>query len=146
MNGLQPILLVEDNANDVELTLLAFSKHKLANRIDVVHDGEEAIEYLKRTGKFQDRAPVNPSVVLLDIKMPKVNGLEVLRIIKTDPGLKIIPVVMLTSSKDDNDLMSSYRLGANAYIVKPVDFHEFVEAIKHIGVFWAILNTVPECT
>ncbi|HYR89241.1 MAG TPA: response regulator [Terriglobia bacterium] len=143
MDHLKGILLVEDSARDVELTLAALLEHNLANEVTVMPDGAEALDYLCCRGKFATRARVNPAVVLLDLKMPKVDGLEVLRTIKSDAQLKSIPVVMLTSSREEADLIKSYEFGANAYVVKPVDFRAFVEAVKHVGVFWAIVNEPP---
>jgi CheY-like chemotaxis protein len=143
MNDVKRILLAEDNPNDVELTLMALAEYNLANEVVVAQDGEEALDYLYRRGKFQLIKDGNPVVVLLDIKMPKVDGLEVLKQIKSDPALKMIPVVILTSSREDQDLVESYRLGVNAYVVKPVDFHEFLEAIKQLGLFWGIINLAP---
>lgn len=143
MTELRQILLAEDNPNDVELTLAALAENHLANQVVVVPDGAQAIDYLRRTGKFAGRAPGNPVVVLLDLKMPKVDGLEVLRVIKGEPGLRTIPVVMLTSSREEADLVRSYQLGTNAYVVKPVGFQEFVEAVKQLGFFWAVLNEPP---
>ena len=143
MNKLHSILLAEDNPHDVELTLSALAEHNLANEVDVAHDGEEALDYLYHRGRFALRTNGHPAVVLLDLKMPKVDGLEVLRAIKADPNLKNIPVVMLTSSREESDLPRSYALGVNAYVVKPVDFQTFVEAVKQIGVFWAIHNEPP---
>jgi CheY-like chemotaxis protein len=140
---LQRILLVEDDDRDVELILLALEEHKLANEVVVVHDGEEALDYLYRRGEFRMRAEGNPVVVLLDLKMPKVDGLEVLRQIRADEQFKAMPVVVLTSSRQESDLVESYRLGINAYVVKPVDFHEFVDAVKELGVFWAVINEPP---
>ncbi|HKA35817.1 MAG TPA: response regulator [Thermoanaerobaculia bacterium] len=140
------ILLVEDNPKDVELTLTALSEHNLANEVVVARDGEEALEYLRRRGRFAGREPGDPAVVLLDLKMPKVDGLEVLRQIKSDDALRTIPVVMLTSSREDKDLIDSYRLGTNAYVVKPVVFEHFVEAVRNIGGFWAILSEAPRRT
>jgi CheY-like chemotaxis protein len=130
MNELKSILLVEDNPNDVELTLEALAEHNLANEVVVVNDGAEALDYLYRRGKFRMRARGHPAVVLLDLKMPKVDGLEVLQTIKTDEELKTIPVVMLTSSREEKDLVESYKLGVNAYVVKPVDFQQFIDAVK----------------
>jgi CheY-like chemotaxis protein len=141
--ALQRILLAEDNASDVELTLTALEEYKLANEVEIVHDGEEALDFLYRRNQFQDRPYGNPAVILLDIKMPKVDGLEVLRIVKADADLNMIPIVVLTSSREEKDLVESYRLGVNAFVVKPVDFHDFVEAIKKLGVFWAIINEAP---
>jgi CheY-like chemotaxis protein len=143
MNELHSILLAEDNPNDVELTLAAFSEHNLANEVFVVSDGEEALDYLFRRGRFKDRPNGNPAVILLDLKMPKVDGLEVLRIIKQDEKLKNIPVVMLTSSREEPDLVRSYQFGVNAYVVKPVGFQSFMDAVKQIGVFWALFNEPP---
>lgn len=143
MNKLKSILLAEDNAKDVELTLAALSEHNLANEVVVVRDGAEALDYLYYRGKFEMRMAGNPAVVLLDIKMPKVDGLEVLKKIKSDEKLKTISVVMLTSSREENDLLESYELGVNAYVVKPVKFTEFIAAVKEIGAFWAILNEPP---
>lgn len=140
---LKDILLVEDNPNDVELTLTALEQINLANRVDVVNDGVEAMEYLKCEGKFKNRKPVLPVVVLLDNKMPRMDGIEVLEHIKKDTALKKIPVVMLTSSKEDRDLFQTYSLGVNAYVVKPVDFDQFVYAVKQLGIFWALINELP---
>src|SRR5215510_736604 len=139
------ILLVEDNPNDVELTLTALAEHHLANEVVVARDGEEALDYLYRRGTFESRGPGNPVVVLLDLKRPKVDGIELLIRIKSDPDLRPIPVVVLTSSREDRDIVESYRLYANAYVVKPVDFHEFVDAIKELGLFWGVINvTSPQ--
>ncbi|MDE3084110.1 MAG: response regulator [Verrucomicrobiota bacterium] len=143
INHIHSILLAEDNPNDVELTLAAFSEHNLANEVQIVGDGAEALDYLYRRGRFSQRANGNPVVVLLDLKMPKVDGLEVLRIIKQDEKLKSIPVVMLTSSREEPDLKRSYKLGVNAYVVKPVEFQSFMSAVKEIGAFWAIYNEPP---
>jgi CheY-like chemotaxis protein len=143
MNGLKRILLVEDNAHDIELTLAALEEHNLANEVIVTRDGAEGLDYLYRRGQFAMRSAGNPAVILLDLKMPKVDGLEVLREIKSDPELKAIPVVMLTSSREERDLVMSYHLGVNAYVVKPVNFQEFVDAVKELGVFWAIINEPP---
>ncbi len=143
MSDLKSILLAEDNAKDVELTLEALSEHNLTNDVVVVRDGAEALDYLYYRGKFKMRAVGNPAVILLDIKMPKVDGLEVLKTIKSDEKLKMIPVVVLTSSREERDLVESYKLGVNAYVVKPVSFKEFVESVKQLGVFWAILNEPP---
>lgn len=137
------ILLVEDSLQDVELTLTALEAHKLANEVFVVRDGEEALDYLCRRGAFKLRAPGNPLVVLLDIKLPKVDGLEVLQRIRADESLKRIPVVMLTSSREERDLVRSYDLGVNAYVVKPVNFADFVSAIQEVGLFWAVINHAP---
>jgi CheY-like chemotaxis protein len=143
MTLLRRILLAEDSANDVELTLTALAQHRLANQVDVVRDGAEALDYLYRRGAFEDRPPGNPAVVLLDLKMPKIDGLEVLRLMKGDPGLMIIPVVMLTSSREEGDLLRSYELGVNAYVVKPVEFADFMGAVRHLGTFWALVNEAP---
>jgi CheY-like chemotaxis protein len=137
------ILLVEDSPNDVELTLAALAENHLANEVVVVSDGEEALDYLRRRGRFQLREPGNPAVVLLDLKLPKVDGLEVLAQVKGDAALKSIPVVMLTSSREEQDLVKSYNLGVNAYVVKPMDFPEFVEAVREVGLFWAVINHPP---
>jgi len=143
MTYLKRILLVEDNPNDIELTLEALGAYNLANEVVVVRDGAEALDYLRRRGDYKMRAEGNPAVVLLDLKMPKVDGLEVLKQMKGDDHLKSIPVVVLTSSHEEKDLVASYEYGTNAYVVKPVDFKEFVDAIKDIGAFWAILNEPP---
>jgi len=143
MNSLKRILLVEDKKQDVELTLAVLAEHKLANEVDVARDGVEALDYLYCRGAFAGRTGGNPAVVLLDIKMPRMSGLEVLRDIKSNPRLKTMPVVMLTSSREEPDLGESYQLGVNAYVVKPVDFVQFAEAVKQIGGFWAILNEPP---
>jgi CheY-like chemotaxis protein len=135
--------MVEDDPKDVELTMIALEGHNLANEVVVTRDGEEALDYLHRRGRYSTRSSDHPAVILLDLKLPKIDGLEVLRQVKTDNNLKIIPVVVLTSSKEETDLVSSYKLGVNAYVVKPVDFHEFVNAIKELGVFWAIINAAP---
>ena len=143
MTELKPILLVEDNELDIELTLEAFNQNHLANAVFVVRDGEEALEYLFREGRYADRPNGNPIVVLLDLKMPKVTGLEVLRRVKADAKLKTIPVVMVTTSKEEQDLVESYQLGVNAYVLKPIHFPEFVAAIRNLGTFWALLNQPP---
>ena len=143
MEDLKRILLAEDSVKDVELTLTALEEKHLANKVDVVRDGEEALDYLYRRGPFQSRPDGNPAVVLLDIKMPKVDGLEVLRQIKSDERLKTIPVVVLTSSREEQDMVQSYKLGVNAYVVKPVDFNQFVNAVKEVGAFWAVINEPP---
>ena len=140
MNTLRPILLVEDNPNDLELTLEALKERHVGNRIDVARDGVEALQYLRREGPFANRIPEIPSMVLLDLKLPKLDGLQVLREIKSDPVFKIIPVIMLTSSREESDLIKSYDLGVNAYVVKPVDFEQFFEAVQRIGAFWAVVN------
>jgi CheY-like chemotaxis protein len=143
---LKRILLAEDNANDLELTLAALQQHHLANEIVAVRDGSAVLDYLYRRGAFAHVAPGPPALVLLDLKMPKVDGLEVLRVIKADPELRMIPVVMLTSSREESDLIRSYQLGVNAYVVKPVDFSEFMDAVRQIGAFWAVVNEVPPMT
>jgi CheY-like chemotaxis protein len=137
------ILLAEDNSNDVELTLEAFAESKLANPVVVVPDGAEALDFLHRRGRFTTRSEGNPILLILDIKMPKLDGLEVLRQIRTDPRLKLIPVVMLSSSAAEPDLQESYRLGVNAYVVKPVQFQDFVAAASTVGVFWGVVNAPP---
>jgi CheY-like chemotaxis protein len=141
--NLKNILLVEDDSADVQLTLSALEDNHLANRVAVVENGEEALDYLYRRGKLKMRSGGNPVVILLDNKMPKVNGLEVLKIIKADEQLKIIPVVVLTSSREMPDLVEFYKHGVNAYVVKPVDFCEFMQAIKQLGIFWAAINEPP---
>jgi CheY-like chemotaxis protein len=143
MSNLKRILLAEDDPRDVELTLVALEEYKLANDVDVVRDGQETLDYLYHRGAFQTRGGNNPAVILLDLKMPKVDGLEVLRSIRGDDTLKMVPVVMVTSSREERDIVESYKLGVNAYVVKPVDFHQFVEAIKQIGAFWAVINEPP---
>ncbi len=143
MDTLKSILLVEDNIRDVELTLAALAEYNLANEVVVTRDGEEALDYLYRRGNFRLRTVGNPAVVMLDLKMPKIDGLGVLQQMKSDEDLKTIPVVMLTSSREEQDLMRSYKLGVNAYVVKPVDFQQFVDAIKQVGVFWALINEPP---
>jgi CheY-like chemotaxis protein len=137
------ILMVEDDPKDVELTLTAFEDSNLANEVVVVRDGEEALQYLNCQDKYAERSSGNPAVMLLDLKLPKVDGLEVLRQVKSNDALKLIPVVVLTSSHEEKDLIASYKLGVNAYVVKPVDFHQFVHAIKELGVFWAVINAPP---
>ena len=143
MNELGRILLVEDDPKDIDLTLTALGEYNLANEVIVVRDGAEALDYLHTKGNYRSRARENPAVVLLDLKLPKVDGLEVLREIRSDERLKLIPVVVLTSSREDRDMVASYKLGVNAYVVKPVDFHEFVNAVKELGVFWAVINEPP---
>jgi CheY-like chemotaxis protein len=143
MSSLGRILLVEDDLKDVELTLTALDEYNLANEVVVARDGQEALDYLYSRGSFEGRAGQNPAVLLLDLKLPKVDGLEVLQQVKSDEKLKMIPVVVLTSSREDKDMVASYSLGVNAYVVKPVDFHEFVNAIKDLGVFWAVINEPP---
>jgi CheY-like chemotaxis protein len=140
---LKRILLAEDDPLGVELTLAALEEFHLVNEIQVVHDGEEALDYLYRRGPFAALAPGNPALVLLDLKMPKIDGLEVLRQIRADEALRLIPVVVLTSSREEHDILASYTTGVNAYVVKPLDFTEFTQAIKQLGIFWAILNEPP---
>jgi len=142
-NKLGRILMVEDDPKDVELTLSALEEYNLANEVVVTRDGERALDYLYYRGDYKTRSKGNPAVMLLDLKLPKVDGLEVLKQIKSDAELRMIPVVVLTSSKEEKDMVASYKLGVNAYVVKPVDFHEFVNAIKELGVFWAIINEPP---
>ena len=143
MNDLKRILLVEDDPKDVELTLTGLGEYNLANEVVVARDGEEALDYLYRRGDFASRANGNPAVVLLDLKLPKINGFEVLEQVRAEENLKMIPVVVLTSSHEERDLVASYKLGVNAYVVKPVDFHQFVNAVKELGVFWAVINQPP---
>ena len=143
MPELKNILLAEDNSNDIELTLEALRANRLANKVVIARDGSEALDYLCRRASFAGREPGNPALVLLDLKMPKVDGLEVLRQVKSDPSLKTIPVVVLTSSREEQDVVRSYDLGVNAYVVKPVDFHAFIDAVKLLGGFWAVLNELP---
>jgi CheY-like chemotaxis protein len=143
MSELRSILLAEDNPKDVELTLEALEEHHLANQVTVVRDGVEVMEYLRCQGKYEGRRSGNPAVVLLDIKMPRMDGLEALRAIRADPALRTLPVVMLTSSREEPDLKKSYELGANAYVVKPVDFQDFIEAVRQVGIFWAVINERP---
>lgn len=143
MIELKRILLVEDNPNDIELTLEALAEHNLANRVVVLNDGVEAMEYLHYEGPFKNRERGNPAVILLDIKMPRMDGIEVLQSIKNNPELKRIPVVMLTSSREEPDLLKCYDLGVNAYVVKPVNFKDFFEAVKRLGIFWAVINELP---
>jgi CheY-like chemotaxis protein len=137
------ILLVEDNPNDVELTLRAFRKQNLTNNVHVVRDGAEALDFMFSTGAYATRSGHHPKVVLLDLKLPKVDGIEVLRRIKADARTKNIPVVMLTSSQEERDVLESYKLGVNSYIVKPVDFSNFVHAVSELGMYWSVLNKVP---
>lgn len=143
MPELKPILLVEDNPKDLELTLAALEKSQLANEIVICRDGAEALDYLYRRGPFAERGGRDPAVVLLDLKLPKVDGLEVLAAVKGDPQMRPVPIVMLTSSREETDLVRSYQLGVNAFVVKPVGFKEFFEAIQDLGVFWAVLNEPP---
>lgn len=143
MTAVKTILLAEDNAKDAELTLAALSENVVPHKIIVSRDGAEALDYLYARGKFASRPPGNPILVLLDLKMPKVDGLQVLKTIKSDARLRLIPVVMLTSSREERDLARSYGLGANAYVVKPVSFNVFVDALKHTGGFWGLTNEPP---
>ncbi len=143
MTELRKILLAEDNPNDVELTLAALRENHLANEVVVVRDGAEALDYLFRRNAFAGRAGGNPALMLLDLKMPKVDGIEVLRQVKSDPAVRTIPIVVLTSSREEQDLVMSYDFGVNAYVVKPVDFPEFVQAVRVLGGFWAVLNEPP---
>jgi len=143
MGKLKRILLAEDNLEDIQLTLEALEGCHLANQVMVVRDGAEALDYLYRRNAYKDSTEEQPVVVFLDIKMPKVDGVEVLRQIKADPKLQIIPVVMVTSSREHLDLLRSYQLGANAYVVKPIDFDQFVSAIQELGLYWAVLNEPP---
>jgi CheY-like chemotaxis protein len=141
--SLKPILLVEDSPKDLELTLMALEKSRLANDVVTLRDGEEAIDYLYCRGRYADREKGNPAIVLLDLKLPKLDGLQVLERIKSDPELKSVPVVVLTSSREESDLQRSYQLGVNAFVVKPVRFQDFVKAIQDLGGFWAVLNEPP---
>jgi CheY-like chemotaxis protein len=143
MERLGRILMVEDDPRDVELSLNALEDYHLANEVVVVRDGQEALDYLTCQNAYATRSSGNPAVILLDLKLPKVDGLEVLRQIKSHDKLKLLPVVVLTSSHEEKDLVTSYRLGVNAYVVKPVDFHQFVNAIKELGAFWAVINAPP---
>jgi len=136
------ILIVDDSPKDIELTIAALSENNLANEIVVAEDGEEALDYLYKRGKFLNE-PGYPAIILLDIKMPKMNGIEVLRHIRGDSKFKLIPVIMVTSSREERDLVESYKLGANSYVVKPVDITQFMEAIKILGQYWAIVNQPP---
>ncbi len=140
---LKAILLVEDNPNDRELVLIALEKMRLANQVIMAQDGAEALDYMYRRGIYQDRAEGNPAVILLDLKLPKVDGVQVLEQIKADPAIKNVPVVMLTSSREDKDLTRCYSMGVNAYVVKPVGFKQFIEAIGELAVFWTVLNEPP---
>lgn len=137
------ILIVDDSINDVELVIAALAEVNLANEIIVAEDGEEALDYLNRRGKFVDYGEGNPAIILLDIKMPKMNGIEFLRHIRSEPKFKSIPVIMVTSSGEEKDLVESYKLGANAYMIKPVDITQFIEAVKVLGRFWAVINQPP---
>lgn len=143
MIDIKRILLVEDDPRDIELTLRAFEEQNLANEVVIAEDGEEALDLLFQRGKYGQRLPGNPAVVLMDLKLPKIDGLEVLRQIRADEKLKWIPVVALTSSREERDLIESYHLGVNAFVVKPVNFADFFHAVKEIGLFWAVLNEAP---
>ena len=143
MTDVRPILLAEDSPEDVELALEALSHHNLANRVAVVHDGIEALEYLRREGAYVHRTDGDPVVTILDIKMPRMDGLSCLREIRSNPELKMLPVVVLTSSREQQDVITSYELGVNAYVVKPIGLEKFIEAVKEIGVFWALVNEPP---
>lgn len=140
---IKTILLAEDNKFDTELTLNALGEYNLANNVVTVADGVEVMDFLRREGRFKDREAGNPAVILLDIKMPRMDGIDTLQAIRSDPALKTIPVVMLTSSREEQDLMRSYSLGVNGYVVKPVDFKQFIEAVKYLGVFWVLINEQP---
>ncbi len=143
MLGTKKILMAEDDPKDVELALIALEDYNLANEVVVAKNGEEALDYLFYRGKFSERPKEQPVVILLDLKMPKVDGLEVLRQVKTHPELRMIPIVVLTSSHEDQDIVKSYELGANAYVVKPVAFDRFLEVVKRLGLFWVLTNEVP---
>ena len=143
MPELRPILFAEDSPRDVELTLEALADHNLANRVVVVHDGVEAMEWLRCEGQYAARGPGHPAVVVLDIKMPRMDGIEVLQAIRADPALRLLPVVILTSSREEQDLIRTYELGVNAYVVKPVEFSEFMIAVSQLGIFWAMHNEAP---
>lgn len=143
METFKRILLVEDDPKDVELTLNALSEYCVANEIAIARDGEEALDFLYRRGTFASRLEGNPVVILLDLKMPKLDGIQVLRHLKTDEQMRCIPVVVLTSSREDRDLVECYKLGVNAYVVKPIRFTEFVEAVRQLGIFWALINEAP---
>ena len=143
MSTLKSIILVEDNPNDAELTMLALQEYHLANAVIWVQDGVEALDYLYRRQAFEGRETGNPVLIMLDLKLPKVDGKEVLQTVKNDPTLRTIPVVVLTSSREESDLLDTYKLGVNAYVVKPVEFTQFFSAVKELGAFWAILNEPP---
>ncbi len=143
MKNFKRILLVEDDPKDIELTLAALAEHNLANEVAVARDGVEVLDYLYRRGSFAQRPPGNPVVILLDLKMPRLDGIQVLQQLKADEQMRLIPVVILTSSRESHDLKECYQLGVNAYVVKPVRFHEFVEAVKQVGLFWALINEPP---
>lgn len=141
--NLKRILLVDDSHRDTELVIDALERHNLANIIETLHDGAEALDYLYRRGRFAERTGDDPAVILLDLKMPKVDGLEVLRVIKSDPVLRLIPVVVMTSSREERDVLESYQLGVNAYVVKPLEFDQFTNAVVQLGAFWAVVNEPP---
>lgn len=143
MDEIATILLAEDSPKDAELTLEALGQHNLVNRVQWVRDGAAALDYMYRRGEFADRGEGGPAVILLDLKMPKVDGMQVLRAVRNDPALKMTPVVILTSSREERDLVESYSLGVNAYVVKPVRFDDFLDAVAQLGVFWAIVNEPP---
>jgi CheY-like chemotaxis protein len=143
ISELRTILLADDNANDVELTLTALRENHIANAVAVARDGAEALDYLYRRNAYAGRSDSSPILMLLDLKMPKVDGLDVLRTVKADPKLRTIPIVVLTSSRQEQDLIESYNLGVNAYVVKPVDFRQFIDAVKLLGGFWAVVNEPP---
>ena len=143
MKSLKSVLFVDDSPRDTKLALTAFKEYGLTNRIITLEDGEEALDYLYRRGAFADRDDEQPAFILLDLKVPKVDGMEVLRVVKSDPALKMIPMVVMTSSREEQDVVNSYKLGVNAFIVKPVNFKEFVDAVKMVGGFWAVLNEPP---
>ena len=140
---IKTILLAEDNQFDAELTLKALGEYNLANNVVIVNDGVEVMNYLRQTDRFKGRKPGNPAIILLDIKMPRMDGLDTLEAIRLDPMFKLIPVIMLTSSREEQDLIRSYSLGVNGYVVKPVDFKQFVDAVKYLGVFWVLINEQP---
>jgi len=142
--SLRRILLVDDSERDIELALDALGQSHLANEVVALHDGVEALDYLYRRGRFEGRTDGDPAVVLLDLKMPKLDGLEVLRRIKGDPAFRHVPIVIMTSSREERDLVTSYELGVNAYVVKPLNFDEFAEAVRQVGAFWAVLNELPD--
>jgi CheY-like chemotaxis protein len=143
MKNIRPLLLVEDNLNDIELTLAALRQNHIVNEIIVARHGGDALDYLYRRGSHEQRTPGHPAVIFLDLKMPKVDGLEVLKQLKSDESMRMIPVVMLTSSREEADLVKSYSLGVNAYVVKPVGFEQFTDAIRQLGMFWVVLNEPP---
>lgn len=143
-DGPVEILLVEDNPNDVELTLQALKSSRIANRVEVARDGEEALDFIFGRGAYAGRNPLdNPKLILLDLKLPKVDGIEVLRAVKGDPNLRSVPVVVLTSSREERDIVQTYALGVNSYIVKPVDFEQFTRSVRELGLYWLLLNQPP---